>query len=491
MDKVNNKTIDKDIDNLKNLIDHYVNGKDGLLHFVEDFMQHFLTSEIPDFHKEIYSLLQTSLRLALAAPRSFAKSSIVCVFLPIYCSLFKLKKDIAIISASETLAIEWLRKIKDEYTHNGVLVALYSKIYGKAPESGKWAENHIILSNGVTIRAKGAEAQIRGYRPDLFILDDLETDEGVRSEERRGHLKEWFKKAVMGTLDPKAQLVIIGTILHYLSLLNYLIESAEEFGWKVRLYRAYKEGIQEEGYELWPSKWSHKLLQARKNEIGSFAFSSEYMNNPIPEDASAFKENYIKYFENLPPHASVMVFDPAYTEGVTSDYKVCTVICKDSLNNRYVADYIRTRNPMSDYLNQSINLYKKYEPLRVGVPTGTEKSFFNTVVERFTSSGLYPEFCEIKNVATTASGQSVRKKSARIVAALQGLFQSGKYYLRKYQKELIDELLTFPAGKHDDIIDTLAAGEQILGDVFVKEWAEEDNTNFEQKITRGATGYGI
>jgi len=476
---------------LEQTINHYVNEENGLLHFAEDILSGFLSKLTPDFHREIYTLLTTKNRLALAAPRSFAKSTIVSVIYPIYVTLFKIKKDIVIISASETLAVEWLRKIKNEYLHNDVLRAFYVRIWGKEPPSSKWSENHIILSNGVNIRGKGAEAQIRGFRPDLFLCDDIESDEGVRSEERRRHLKEWFEKAVIGTLDPSGQLVIIGTILHFLSLLNHLIEEAHDFGWQTKLFTAYEDGIQEPGHELWVAKWNHEDLQKRKAEIGSFAFSSEYMNNPVPEDAAAFKKDYLKYFTDLPPVALVQVFDPAYTENETSDYKAVSIIGKDSIGNRYLEHYIRTHRPMNDYLSMAVNQYKGYRPQVVALPSGAEKHFYNSVVEFYAKNGCHPVFVELKNVATSQVGVSIRKKEARIVAALQGLFQGGKYYLRKDQQEAIDELLTFPAGKHDDILDTMAGAEQCLMETYVESEADKQYVEemLEQEVNRGTTGY--
>jgi len=128
--------------------------------------------------------------------------------------------------------------------------------------------------------------------------------------------------------------------------------------------------------------------------------------------------------------------------------------------------------------------------MRVGVPTGSEKSFYNTVVDRFYQSGLYPEFCEIKNTAISAAGQSVRKKEARIVASLQGLFQAGRYYIKKNHIEAKDELLTFPSGKHDDLIDTMAGAEQIIDGVVVQQWQEESWAEPEP-VLRGDTGYGV
>jgi len=85
-----------------------------LVEFSEVFLKDFLTSSIPDFHLEIYTLLPNKNRLVIASPRGHGKSTICSVFYPLWLALFQKKKDITIISASEGLAIEWLRKIKRE-----------------------------------------------------------------------------------------------------------------------------------------------------------------------------------------------------------------------------------------------------------------------------------------------------------------------------------------------------------------------------------------
>jgi hypothetical protein len=84
------------------------------LEFVKYFCRDYLTSSIPEFHKEIYGLLPSSPRIALASPRGHGKSTIASVFYPLWLALFMRRTDITIISASEGLAIEWLRKIKRE-----------------------------------------------------------------------------------------------------------------------------------------------------------------------------------------------------------------------------------------------------------------------------------------------------------------------------------------------------------------------------------------
>jgi hypothetical protein len=69
----------------------------------------------------------------------------------------------------------------------------------------------------------------RGERPDLVILDDIESEEHANSKSLRDKLKKWFYRVVMG-LSQNAKIFVIGTILHYDSLLNELITKGQELG---------------------------------------------------------------------------------------------------------------------------------------------------------------------------------------------------------------------------------------------------------------------
>ena len=159
--------------------------RSDLCTFAKMFFPHLMEYDTAEFQEEIYTLLQGKDRIAIAAPRGFTKSTICNVIYPCWLSLLMVKKDICIISASETLAVEFLRKIRVELTTNRMILDLFGDV-----QSEKWTENHIVLKNGVNLRAKGAGGQIRGFRPDAIILDDIETDESVESEEQRKKLKE-------------------------------------------------------------------------------------------------------------------------------------------------------------------------------------------------------------------------------------------------------------------------------------------------------------
>ena len=482
-----------DKEQLKALIEPLYYNKDGIHQFSLKFLSKFLHKDTPDFHVEIYELLKTTLRLAMAAPRSFAKTTVVDVIYPIYLGVLKqdFRDSIAIFSASQSLSVEQLKKIKHEFETNEALIQLYVQIWNELPKSSTWREDEILLSNGVRMQACGAGGQTRGKRPNVIICDDLETTEGVRSPDRRKQLDEWFRKDILGMLEPTGQLIIIGTILHYDSLLKNLIDESSKWGWETKLWQAYKQGKQEEGYELWRDKWSHTDLQLKKAEQGSAFFASEYMNDPVSEETAVFKQSNIRRYDKLPDkYSMVMVYDPAYSDDNKADYKTCVLIAIDDKNNRYLHETIRTHNPTIDYLNESINLFLKYKQYitQVGIPKGREVDFYNKCIEFASSRKVALPHTEIKNVHSNST-VTVRSKKERITMALQGLFQQGKYYIREGLDEAVDELLHHPHGKHDDLIDPMAAAEQIIIPVYFDTvYAGEEIRPV--KIEHGESGYG-
>jgi len=467
----------------------YVSMEEDISTFAKVVCKDLVTNEMPLFHYEIYDLIMKEELLALAAPRGFAKSSIVAKVYPLWLALFKKRTDICIISASETLAVEHMRYIKMSLESSPYVLAGWGDL-----KSDKWTENHLMIKHPdntlINLRAKGAGGQIRGFRPDCIILDDIETDEGVVSEEQRKKLKNWLFKACLNTLLPGGQMLLIGTILHQLSLLNDLLNMPNK--WIKRRYRAYVGEEQKAGNELWPQARTHEWLQERKATIGTTAFANEYMNDPKADEASPLKDEMIKYWTELPAQmAAVMAIDPAYKDHDQADYKVAVLVGIDVNNNRYLIDYIRTHAPQGDFIDQYLNMYVRNKGIitAVGVPGGREIDFFNKSTEKAMERGLGVPFKELKNVYTTVSGVTKRRKSDRIVAALQPLFEQGKYFINVAHIEAREELLEIGSSRWDDIVDSMCYAEQILtpGVRFVDtvEKKEQNDVFFRQKACYG------
>lgn len=454
------------------------------------FCKSAVTDDVPDFHREIYSILPKEDRVVIAAPRGFAKSTLISKIYPLWLALFKKRNDVCIISASESLAAEHLRYIKQEIESNPLIIAFFGDL-----KSEKWTESHIIIQHAdgtrVSLRAKGAGGQIRGFRPDCIILDDIETDDSVESEEQRGKLKSWLFKACINTLLPRGQLLLIGTIIHPLSVLADLLDTPN--GWYKRKYKAYRDGIEETGYELWSSARPHEWLQQRKREIGSWAFAAEFMNDPKSDESAPIKEKHLRYWEDLPKQLSMAIaIDPAYSEDEKADYKVAALIGIDQEYNRYLIDYVRTHAPSGDFIDQAFNLYQRYSSYinTFGVPnSGTEKEFYKSVTNKALERRLGVPITPLSNTFRAGNSTAVRNKKKRIVAALQPWFERGKYYIHHTHIEAREELLTIGSSRWDDLTDAMAYAEQILQPTF---YEQEVHSRLSHVPTSSiAGGYGL
>jgi hypothetical protein len=128
----------------------------------------------------------------------------------------------------------------------------------------------------------------------------------------------------------------------------------------------------------------------------------------------------------------------------------------------------------------------------IGIPnSGVEKAFFDSFLKKCEERKLYPPVVELKNSFTqTGTSISIRGKKARVTAALQPLFEQGKYFINPNHIEARDELLTIGSSRWDDIVDTMAYAEQILCPYSMdKPELERDENGFVQENKEGAYGY--
>jgi hypothetical protein len=459
--------------------------------FAEEFFPHLLTKPSALFHSEIYKFLSAGHRnLILEVFRGGAKSTICLIIKPIHFALYKQTGDITLISKSESFVLNEInRKIKYEFENNEKLRTIFGD-----QTTEKWSETYFVLKNGIAFEGLGIGGQLRGGRRGLIVLDDLEDEESAISEDQRDKLKRRIGKEIAPKLLPEGEMVYVGTPVHQLCYIHQVYQTPNN-GWTKLHFPAYKDGRQEDGFEQWKEMYSHTFLQGEKTKWGSNYFSSEYLCNPIVDENCPIKEGQIRYWEKLPQQYScVIAVDPAYSEDATADYKVATIVAIDQAQNRYLLTYLRTHDTLGEFQDGIINLFLQHKNYctGVGVPnSGVEKSFFDSFMKKCEERKVYPPVIELKNSFTRGgTSTNVRNKQARVTAALQPLFQSGKYYIRPEHLEAREELLTIGQSRHDDIVDCLAYAENILQPVFYNMVEAENRYEEQEEINRGETGYG-
>ncbi|MEG2140987.1 MAG: hypothetical protein RRY20_09405, partial [Bilophila sp.] len=162
-------------------------------------------------------------KLAIAAPRGEAKSTFVGLLFVLWVTLTGRKRYILLIADALEQASVLLDAVKEELEGNERLAADFPEGTGK----GKvWNVGTVVTTGNVKLQALGAGKRMRGLRhgpnrPDLVILDDLENDENVAKPEQRDKLQQWLQRTVLnlGAADGSLDVIYVGTILHYDSVL--------------------------------------------------------------------------------------------------------------------------------------------------------------------------------------------------------------------------------------------------------------------------------
>ncbi len=428
--------------------------------FVRKYLSHYMVDqetgavvEPAEFHKELYQILLTTKRGAVAAPREHAKSTVVSLFFVLYCICYKLRKFIVLISDTLPQSRLLLNAIKVEMEGNDALIA----DFGNLVNDGKWGEEDILTTTGIRIVARGAGQSLRGlrqrmFRPDLVICDDLENDENVDNPESRAKLQRWFKNVVLN-LGKSCQVFVVGTILHFDSLLSHLLDVDKYRKFFKRLFQAVDDDFTEPS-ALWPAKWSLADLKAKEEDIGPTEFNQEFRNRPVNSDTQSFKESDIirhaftrEQIEGK-PLMKITAIDPAISKKQQADDFGSVTIGVDDDGFILV---LRAEGKKLSFPEQRKFIFDRYDEERpevIGVESvAYQKALKQDLDEEGRRTGRY-----IPVVEVVADQDKFRR-----ITAISPLVENGtiRFCLDGTQKKLISQLL-FLGKLHDDLADALA-----------------------------------
>ncbi|HCO7983963.1 TPA: hypothetical protein OB722_005207, partial [Escherichia coli] len=218
----------------------------GYDYFVENYFPHYVRNPAKsELHKYLFSRLPQVVASpapendAIAAPRGEAKSTLVTQLFTLWNIIRAIKHYPVIIMDSIDQAYPMLEAIKAELEFNPRLKNDFPEVCG---QGRVWRMGTIVTANNIKVTVAGSGKKLRGlrhgpYRPDLVILDDIENDEMVRNPEQRDKLHDWLTRTVMplGEAGGKTDIIYIGTILHYDSVLSRTLNNPM---WKTARFKA-------------------------------------------------------------------------------------------------------------------------------------------------------------------------------------------------------------------------------------------------------------
>lgn len=297
----------------------------------------------------------------------------------------------------------------------------------------------------------GTEKQQTSQHYDLIIHDDLVDEENSRTPELREKTKQVYRNS-WDLLEPGGEMVVMGTRKHQDDLYADIME---EGGWDTLIKEAYTDQTRQA--VIFPEKFTlDKLAELRKIK-GPYYFAAEYLNNPIAEEAADFRKEMVRYYQpGTPhPHSLYLTIDPAISLSRDADYTAMVVAGMFHDRRIRVVDRLHSKFMPGDLVNAIFDLVKKWRLHRVGIETfAFQKTLKYDIQRQQRERGLFFRVDELGK-RHTGRGEPILSKEARI-RRLQPYFEQGLVEVRSDMQDLVDELLAFPRGKHDDLIDALS-----------------------------------
>lgn len=459
----------------------------------------------PDFHKELCGKLdelnaKPTKKICWSVPRGHAKSGYMSNVFPVHQCVYNKRKYIIIVSETGGMSRAFIEFVAEQLKHNQKLREDFGEILSPSKMQNELDNQDSFITHlGTKVQASSIGSQLRGSRnknsrPDLVILDDLESSKNTNTKELREKNLHWFNSVIMPIGDiTKTSFVYMGTLVHGQGLLPHVLNRSDFDGriysaivsepermdlWNYidellrdtenqdreiqadNFYYEHKEEMDRGALTLWNERFTYYELMKIKVNVGSRAFASEYLNQPSDDDSCIFKKDYFVFYDEQRLDYSKLdiyaFWDIAMGKNKRSDYNAIVTIGRDRFTGTiYVLDSWAEKIPMHKALEVAMRKIHQWKPKIFGVETvQAQYDMFRQLKEKAIQQGMY--FTRILPVNPKG------KKEERI-EALEPLVEGGYIRFNKGHRRLLEEMELFPSCDNDDSVDSLASAVEIAG----------------------------
>lgn len=384
-------------------------------------------------------------RLAIFMPPRHAKTETVTVRFPVYLLEGDPAERILVTGYNERMARRFSRKTR-------TIAKTRIALAGDKAAADEWETE---AGGGLVARGVGTPPTGFGFGW-IFIDDPIKKREEAESEVYREKVWDWYTDDLYTRLEPGGKMVLTLTRWHHDDLAARAIAS-EPDRWRVLKLPALAEENdpigREVGEALWPERFTAEALQRIKGvqsgESGAYAFEALYQQNPTPREGAFFKVSQLEILPAAPANLkTVRAWDlAASTKG---DYTVGAKLGKDDAGLFYILDIVRGQwlpDERNRVMLQTAALDGRSTRIRLAQDPG--------------AAGVD----QVQALTRMLAGYTVkaeRVSGSKEVRAdgLASQINAGNVKIVKgdWNRALIEELRTFPLGKNDDQVDSVADG---------------------------------
>jgi predicted phage terminase large subunit-like protein len=326
-------------------------------------------------------------------------------------------------------------------------------------DPAKSAETEFMTTRRGFRLATSIGGTLTGRGGDILILDDPMKSDDANSETSRLHCQQWHGNTLLSRLDDKVNgtIILVMQRLHVDDLAGYLMQQG---GWDILELPAISEvehvipigrnrfHHRAIGDVLHPEREPREALDRLKVGMGSYNFTAQYQQAPVPPGGNMIKWEWFNFFSDPPPLSDgakiVQSWDTAWTTSELASYSVGITVLIDKTGTIWVLDLVRGRWQFPDLQREIIKAAHCHRPKCILIEDHASGIGLQQTLKRqgFPIIPIKPK------------GDKVMRMHAHTVP-----LEAGKVFLHKgatWLDELRSEMLTFPHGKHDDQVDAFS-----------------------------------
>lgn len=378
-------------------------------------------------------------RLMIFMPPRHGKSELASVRFPAWYIGRNPSHQIICASYGHKLAAKFGRQVR-----NIISTAEYQRVFpGVMLSEDSQAKDMFNTPEGGAYLAVGVDGPVTGSGGHLVSIDDpVKSRKEAESETERDNAWDWYRGDLYTRLMPNARIVVTQTRWHEDDLSGRILENegrVEEGGqWTVLELPA----INDQGEALWPEWYPVPVLERIRHAVGPRDFSALYQQKPQPDEGTFFKREWFKHWQQLPQVRYYGASDYAVTDG-GGDYTVLTTWGVDGNGDVFRVEQWKGQTASDEWIERQIDQIAKFKPLCwFGEGGVIQKAIEPMLKRRMRERGVH---CRLEWLPSVAD-KPTRARSFQAMAA------TGRVHFEPGAD--LSEFLVFPAGKHDDEVDT-------------------------------------
>lgn len=311
-----------------------------------------------------------------------------------------------------------------------------------------------IVNHKGSYRSTGVGGGITGQGADILIIDDPIKDRAeADSITIRKKLWDWYTSTAYTRLSAGGGVIVMCTRWHTDDLIGRLIQRANEHNgdiFKVINYPAIAETDEphrKKGEALHPQRYDLDQLNAIRQTVGAQDWSALYQQRPVPEGGAVFKLEWFNHWNQttIPPRFEMVVgsWDMTFKDSTSSDYVVGQIWGRVGVN-LYLIDEVRGQWDFTKTLEMFELMAEKHQNVtRWLIEDKANGSAIISVLKK-----------HIHGITPITPKESKLERAY----AITPIIEAGNVFLPEsanWLSALEDELVNFPAGAHDDQVDSM------------------------------------